>query len=110
MRRDVLYEPSPPIVLSGQVLTRPVPPQGKLIELRARPVRTRWSSHGARRHRTTTYGPWKTFAVPRANSKDGYSFAYTFKQQGPHTYQIQAVAPHEGGYANKEATQLVHER
>lgn len=100
------------MVLSGQVLTRPVPSRGKLVELRARSLRTHWSDHDARRRRITTYGPWKTFALLKTNSKDSYSFTYTFKQHGPHTYQIQAAAPLEGGYANKEGfspTRLVHE-
>jgi hypothetical protein len=88
------------ITITGQVRTRPVPSTGKLIDLRARTVLTR---HTGNRH-TTTYGPWTIFAAIRTRASGSFAYHYTFKKGGEHAYQVQAVAPREGGYANTNGT------
>ena len=89
-----------PITLTGHVRTRPLPPRGKIVDLRARTVSTKWVGPRSKPHRITTYGEWTAFAVLRTKNNANFSFTYTFKQGGKHTYQIQAIAPHEGGYTN----------
>jgi hypothetical protein len=96
------------IIITGRVGTRPLPSRGKIIDLRARTVKTRWVVRFAVRYRVETYGPWTVFAVLKTRSNGDFSSTYTFKQGGKHTYQIQAVAPHEGNYANTTGTSNPH--
>jgi Ig domain of plant-specific actin-binding protein len=100
------------ITLTGEVHTHPLPAQGKIVDLQARWVHTRLITQGVRHHLQTTYGRWKVFAALRTNSKGVFSYTYTFKEGGRHTYQMEAVAPSEGGYANASGhsrVQLIHE-
>jgi hypothetical protein len=96
------------ITITGKVWTRPLPTSGKLVDLRARSVRTKCVVQGATRHYVTTYGPWSVFAVLNTKANGSFTFHYRFKQGGKHTYQIQAVAPHEGGYTNASGTSNVY--
>ena len=100
------------IRLSGMVITAPRPPSGKLIYLQARAVTRAWRGRGRKRRRVAVYGPWITFHVLNAKPDGQFRAVYTFKLGGDHRYQMQAVAPAEGGFANptgKSAPVLVTE-
>lgn len=100
------------ITISGTVRTRPLPVKGKLVDLRARTVLTRRGIRVGKPNYTTTYGLWTAFAVLRTKANGTFAYHYTFKQGGKHSYQIQALAPREGGYANISGTSniaIVHE-
>ena len=89
------------IKLTGQVMTAPRPPAGKLIYLQARTVSSGWRGRGRHRHRVTVYGPWISFATLRAAAKGTFKTTYRFRLGGVHRYQFHAVAPQEGGYRNQ---------
>jgi len=80
------------ITLAGRVVTRPLPPQGKLVLLQARGART--LSRGGRRR--LAVGPWITFMVRRTNRRGAFRARYRFRLGGRHLYQFRAVAPAEG--------------
>lgn len=89
------------ITLSGLVATAPRPPEGKLIYLQARTVRTVWRGRGRRRRRVRLHGPWITFRVFNANPDGRFAATYRFRLGGNHRYQLRAVAPAEGGYSDR---------
>ena len=89
------------ITLSGVVTTSPRPSSGKLISLQARSVGGAWRGRGRKRHRVNVYGPWITFHVLNAKPDGGFSTTYRFRLGGDHRYQMRAVAPAEGGYAER---------
>jgi hypothetical protein len=97
------------ITLTGRVHTRPLPAHGKLVDLRARSVHTRLITPGPRHHLVTSYGRWAVFAVLKTRRNGSFSFKYAFKQGGKHTYQVQAVAPREGGYANANGSSTAYQ-
>lgn len=76
------------ITLKGRVITRPLPPRGKLLLLEARAVVGR------------VKGPWITFMALRSNRLGRFRARYRFKLGGRHTYQFRVVAPAEGLYRN----------
>ena len=88
------------ITLSGLVAPSPRPPAGKLIYLQARSVSSARRGRGRKRHRVHLYGPWITFHVLNADPEGRFSATYRFRLGGDHRYQMRAVAPAEGGFAN----------
>ena len=67
---------------TGQVLTRPVPTNGKLIEMQA-----------------YFRGRWRTFATLRTDRRGTWRFRYRFGATlGRVTYRFRAQLPYEGGY------------
>ncbi len=80
------------IKLAGVVKTSPRPTAGKLIYVRARSVR--------RRGRHRVYGNWKTFVDLYTKADGSWHTSYKFQLGGRHVYQMQAVAPSEGGFQN----------
>jgi hypothetical protein len=70
------------VLFSGQVLTRPLPTQGKLVELQAH-----------------FRGRWRTFSTVRAGPNGRWRFPYRFGGTvGRVTYRFRARLPAEGGY------------
>jgi hypothetical protein len=70
------------VTLSGSVLTGPLPPAGKLIEIQAF-FRDRW----------------RTFSTTRANARGHWRFEYQFDgTRGRVWYRLRARLPAEGGY------------
>jgi hypothetical protein len=80
------------IKLTGVVKTNPRPTAGKLIYVRARSV--------SRKGRHHVYGNWKTFVELYTTASGAWHTSYKFQLGGRHVYQIQAVAPKEGGFQN----------
>lgn len=75
------------VTLTGAVATSPRPPAGKLIYLQAR-----------------TYGASISFQTLRTQANGAWRSSYRFHLGGDHTYQMQAVAPQEGGFQNPTGT------
>jgi hypothetical protein len=70
------------VLFSGQVLTRPLPSQGKLVEMQA-----------------YFRGRWRTFSTVRARPNGRWRFPYRFGGTvGRVTYRFRARLPSEGGY------------
>jgi hypothetical protein len=70
------------VLFGGQVLTRPLPTQGKLVEMQA-----------------YFRGRWRTFSTVRAGAKGRWRFPYRFGGTvGQVTYRFRARLPAEGGY------------
>ena len=70
------------VLFSGQVLTRPLPSQGKLVEMQAH-----------------FRGRWRTFSTVRARPNGRWRFPYRFGGTvGRVTYRFRARLPAEGGY------------
>ena len=70
------------VLFSGQVLTRPLPTQGKLVEMQA-----------------YFRGRWRTFSTVRAGANGRWRFPYRFDGTvGRVTYRFRARLPAEGGY------------
>ncbi len=70
------------VVFSGQVLTRPLPSQGKLVEMQA-----------------YFRGRWRTFSTVRAHPNGRWRFPYRFGGTvGRVRYRFRARLPSEGGY------------
>jgi hypothetical protein len=68
--------------LSGTVLTRPLPPAGKLIEVQA-----------------FFRGRFRTFSTTRADARGRWRFDYRFGgTRGRVPYRLRALLPAEGGY------------
>jgi hypothetical protein len=86
--------------LTGRVATTPRPPQGKLIYLQARGVASVWRGRGRKRHRVNVYGRWITFHVLHTKADGRFAASYRFRLGGQHRYQMRAIAPAEGGFAN----------
>lgn len=85
-----------PIYFTGRVLTSPRPSSGKIVNIRARTVRT-----VRHRHRPVLiYGKWRTFLELHTDSNGAYKGGYRFRFSGNHTYQFSAIAPQEGGFLN----------
>jgi hypothetical protein len=78
--------------LAGNVSTSPRPAAGKLIYVRARTVR--------RRGHHRVYGKWTTFVDLYTKADGSWHTSYKFRLGGRHIYQMQAVAPSEGGFQN----------
>jgi len=72
------------VVFRGQVRGRPLPPQGKLVELQV-----------------YTRGKWRTFAQPRADATTGrWSYRYRFESvRGVLGFRFRARVRKETGYA-----------
>jgi hypothetical protein len=92
------------ITLTGAVTTSPRPPAGKLIYLQARSIGRAWIGHGPRRRHIKTYGEWISFETLRTQRNGAWRSSYRFHLGGDHTYQMQAVAPQEGGFQNPTGT------
>jgi hypothetical protein len=86
------------IKISGVVTTSPRPSAGKLVYVQARPLTSAWIGKGRKRHRVIVYGEWVTFAHLRSKANGAWHTSHRFKLGGPHVYQLQAVAPQEGGF------------
>jgi hypothetical protein len=70
------------VLFAGQVITRPLPPTGKLIEMQA-----------------YFRGRWRTFSTVRARARGRWRFPYRFgATTGQVTYRFRARLPAEGGY------------
>jgi hypothetical protein len=70
------------VLFRGQVLTRPLPVQGKLVEMQA-----------------FFRGRWRTFSTVRANPNGRWHFPYRFGGTvGRVVYRFRARLPAEGGY------------
>jgi len=70
------------VLFTGQVLTRPLPTQGKLVEMQAH-----------------FRGRWRTFSTVRAGPNGRWRFPYRFGGTvGRVTYRFRARLPAEGGY------------
>ena len=70
------------VLFSGHVLTRPLPTQGKLVEMQAH-----------------FRGRWRTFSTVRAGPNGRWRFPYRFGGTvGRVTYRFRARLPAEGGY------------
>jgi hypothetical protein len=70
------------VLFRGRVLTRPVPANGKLIEMQAH-----------------FRGRWRTFATLRSDDRGAWKFRYRFGATlGRVTYRFRAQLPYEGGY------------
>jgi hypothetical protein len=70
------------VLFGGQVLTRPLPTQGKLVEMQA-----------------YFRGRWRTFSTVRAGANGHWRFPYRFGGTvGRVTYRFRARLPAEGGY------------
>jgi hypothetical protein len=70
------------VLFSGRVLTRPVPADGKLLEMQA-----------------YFRGRWRTFATLRTDGRGRWRFRYQFGATlGRVTYRFRAQLPYEGGY------------
>jgi hypothetical protein len=93
--------------LAGVVSTSPRPATGKLIYLQARSVTRAWRGHGHNRRRITVYGRWTTFVALRTAGNGGWHATYKFRLGGRHVYQMQAIAPQEGGFQNPTGNSLV---
>jgi hypothetical protein len=91
------------VELTGVVKTSPRPTVGKLIYVRARRVTTRRRG----RHRVNVYGNWKTFVDLYTKANGTWRTSYKFQLGGRHVYQMQAVAPKEGGYQNPTGTSTI---
>lgn len=93
------------VTLSGVVSTSPRPAAGKLIYLQAQSV--------TNTPRGKLYGGWITFEELRAKSDGAWKASYRFRLGGTHTYEMRAVAPREGGFANPTGVSsivTIHER
>jgi hypothetical protein len=70
------------VIFSGGVITRPLPTQGKLVEMQA-----------------YFRGRWRTFSTVRAAPNGRWRFPYRFGGTiGRVTYRFRARLPAEGGY------------
>ncbi len=70
------------VLFTGSVFTRPLPAQGKLVEMQAH-----------------FRGRWRTFSTVRANAAGRWRFPYRFGGTvGRITYRFRARLPAEGGY------------
>jgi hypothetical protein len=70
------------VLFSGRVITRPLPVQGKLVEMQA-----------------YFRGRWRTFSTVRAGDAGRWRFPYRFGgTTGRVTYRFRARLPAEGGY------------
>jgi hypothetical protein len=99
------------VKISGVVTTSPRPSAGKIVYVQARSVTSTWKGTGANRHRVTVYGEWITFARARAMASGAWhtkhKYKYKFHLSGLHTYEMQAVAPQEGGFLNPTGTSRI---
>ena len=70
------------VMFTGRVVTRPLPPNSKLIEMQA-----------------YFRGRWRTFVTLRADRRGAWKFRYRFGATlGRVTYRFRAQLPSEGGY------------
>jgi hypothetical protein len=93
--------------LAGTISTSPRPAEGKLVYVQARSVTRVWRRRGRGRHRITVYGKWMTFVALRTGGNGAWHTTYKFRLGGQHTYQMQAVAPREGGFQNPSGSSPV---
>lgn len=93
--------------LAGSVSTSPRPAAGKLVYVQARRVKRVVRGPRHQRHRVTIYGPWKMFMEVYTLSSGAWHATYKFRLGGRHTYQMQAVAPKEGGFQNPTGSSAV---
>jgi len=95
------------IQISGAVTTSPRPRAGKIVYVQARSVTSTWNGQGAKRHRAIVYGKWITFARTRSSANGAWHTSYKFHLGGSHIYEMQAVAPQEGGFRDPTGTSSI---
>jgi hypothetical protein len=93
-----------PIQIWGAVTTSPRPKAGKIVWVQARSVTSKSTGTGRHRHQVPVYGKWIEFAHTRTAANGTWNWPYKFHFGGHHTYEMQAVAPQEGGFLNPTGT------
>jgi hypothetical protein len=95
------------VYLKGAVTTTPRPAAGKLIFLQARAVEGEWRQGAHKRYWIPIPGEWITFDHLTSKPDGTWHATHYFKFGGRHIYEMQAVAPQEGGYLNATGTSRI---